>query len=745
MKKRIIGMIIVIMEGAAYAADPAVVASKPNPSSLKSPDVFKISYYLKNSRGTRIMSPSGSVSLYSYSDPSCSNQLQQVGSSLDLSVGTIGSYSISSSGTYYLKPTLTGYVGNCVGPLTVLGTTYVGSDGTSQPLVFQKLSLSKSPSSSGNVNISLSWLNDSDLLVTTSTSSNKATFFLSQSQSCSSRISGSRLPSYSPKFGQASFSTSLPNVTPVFGCAYAYSGQTKITAQSIELKSCQAGKTLVSGICVSSTKSCESNNGSGTSTLDLSTMTWGSCILSSCSSGYHLVAEIGSCVSNVENNCDQNALISSRIFSNGAWGNCVSTQCKEGFLLKEGETTCSKNNFTKIAVGATHVCGITTQKTLKCWGNNQYGQLGIGNSSISSTPTPTLVPDITDVKDVVASGLNTCIIKGTTNSVFCWGFNHVGIGDGTLNNTRFSPVQVLNPDFTAFSGASSLAIGSYHFCSIKTDGNLFCWGKNGEGELGDGTSANRLYPVQVASSEKFSYVFADRFGTCATVQSSMNIHGSVRCWGLGLYGNGLVPIIDYPTGTIRNRRSANSSIYIDHKSVSSITSSGNGFRCAVSSGQIICWGKSAHNQNSIRSILMGGYNPGYCSDLGLAFDCKYPRKVYLLTNQAVKDVSVSTHLNVGGLNDITTACIASTTNEVYCLGSGAYGALGNGYYTLDFNYTQTTPVAIGITNAAAVKMGRLFGCALLTDGEIKCWGSNLFGQLGTGNYTDSPVPVFVSE
>jgi alpha-tubulin suppressor-like RCC1 family protein len=126
------------------------------------------------------------------------------------------------------------------------------------------------------------------------------------------------------------------------------------------------------------------------------------------------------------------------------------------------------------------------------------------------------------VSSVALGEYHTCAVK-TDGSLWCWGDNGYGqLGDGT-NTSRTTPVQIT-------SGVSSVALGFSHTCAIKQDGSLWCWGWNDYGQLGDGTNTSKNTPVQIMSSGVV-VVALEYAHTCAIKQD-----GSLWCWGWNDYG-----------------------------------------------------------------------------------------------------------------------------------------------------------------------------------------------------------------
>ena len=262
-----------------------------------------------------------------------------------------------------------------------------------------------------------------------------------------------------------------------------------------------------------------------------------------------------------------------------------------------------------VAAGGEHTCAVTAGGALLCWGYNVFGQIGDGTTTRRRTPVA--VSGLASGVAFVATGYrHTCAVTDAAHGgeVLCWGWNVFGqLGDGSQTE-RHTPVAVTG--LLAGGGAAAVATGADHSCAVTGDGAVLCWGFNAYGQLGDGTQADRSTPGAVSGlASGVASVTAGGGHTCALMDAAHG--GGVLCWGRddeGQLGDG--------TRTNRSLPGAASGLPAGEGAVTAIAA-GQHHTCAVlgagHGGGLRCWGWNTSGQlgngtttNRSTPVVVGG-------------------------------------------------------------------------------------------------------------------------------------------
>lgn len=316
-----------------------------------------------------------------------------------------------------------------------------------------------------------------------------------------------------------------------------------------------------------------------------------------------------------------------------------------------------------------------------------------GNGLSGTSVGITTRPQISLVS--LANGLGAIHSCGIASggAAYCWGSNgEEQLGNGGTSDREF-PVPVSGNLILA-----SVSGGAYHTCGVTSSGAAYCWGHNGSGELGDNSFGDRSTPVLVAGGLSFSSVSAGQLHTCAVTAS-----GAAYCWGRNSEGQLGIGVTEATRST---PAAVNGGL-----TFSSVTVAG-AHSCGVTtSGAAYCWGFNGSGELGDNSF----------------------------TNRSVPVV-------VGSLNFASVSagaghtCGVTASGVAYCWGRNLEGQLGIGVQGAN----QPTPLAVtGGLSFSSVAAGAAHSCGVAATGVAYCWGSNDYGELGNGTFNRSAAPVAV--
>jgi alpha-tubulin suppressor-like RCC1 family protein len=346
----------------------------------------------------------------------------------------------------------------------------------------------------------------------------------------------------------------------------------------------------------------------------------------------------------------------------------------------------------RVATGASHTCALNAVGKAYCWGSNDYGQLGVSDTNPRLVPTP--VSGELRFSSLAAGGQdafsgNTCGI-GFNGELYCWGWNgngELGLGD-LIQRTVPTRVKV----GVRFS---SLSVGSAHTCGLSTTGQAYCWGSNVNGNLGIDNLINQNLPTQVAGERQFVQIEAGYDFTCA-----IDLAADAYCWGNNSHGQlGSGNLTYYPTPNLVTGGVKFSSI-----------SAGNLHSCGISTaGQAYCWGANGQGQ-------LGSSTPQNTTPT-------------LVQGNAVYTAVMAAEFHSCGIT------IAGIIN---CWGYNLEGQLGRGNNTDSNLPSPVTPSGLVFAN---LQSSNNHACAITTSGLLYCWGLNSSGQLGVNDTADRNQPT----
>jgi alpha-tubulin suppressor-like RCC1 family protein len=228
-----------------------------------------------------------------------------------------------------------------------------------------------------------------------------------------------------------------------------------------------------------------------------------------------------------------------------------------------------------VSAGEFHSCAVTSAGAVKCWGHNAFGEVGDGTTTDSAVPVG-VVGLGSGVVAVSAGEFHSCAVT-LAGAVKCWGFNAVGeLGDGTTAQS-VAPVGVVGLG----SGVVAVSAGGFHSCAVTSGGSVRCWGRNPNGELGDGTTIDSAVPVGVVGlGSGVVAVSASRSDSCAVTSL-----GAVKCWGYGDLGAGASTQSAVPVGVVGLGSGA-----------VAVSAGGHHSCVRTSAGAVRCWGDNAQGE-----------------------------------------------------------------------------------------------------------------------------------------------------
>lgn len=399
----------------------------------------------------------------------------------------------------------------------------------------------------------------------------------------------------------------------------------------------------------------------------------------------------------------------------------------------------------QIAAGEWFTCALLLGEDVKCWGYNGDGELGLGDMIHRGDKPDQMggnLPRVDLGSNKTASflgvGYNHACARLHDGTVKCWGWNdfaQLGLGDKNHRGDEAGEMGELLPivDLGTELAVTGLAAGGAHTCVLFKDGRLKCWGNNVRGQLGLGHTERlgdepgemgvNLPFVDFGAAQQAKAMVVGAGHTCALMTD-----GRLKCWGwneFGQLGQGDTSDRGDGPGEMGNSlpfvKLGNQAIAIAGRSKHT---------CALlDGGEVKCWGDNSHGQLGLGDTNHRGDEPGEMGNSLPAVD--------LGTGKTAIAVS-------GGVRH---TCALLAGGSVKCWGQNLHGQLGQGDSSDRGDQPGEMGDNLPAVNlgagktAVAISADGEHTCALLNDGGVKCWGRNFAGQLGLGdtaNRGDAP-------
>jgi uncharacterized repeat protein (TIGR02543 family) len=390
--------------------------------------------------------------------------------------------------------------------------------------------------------------------------------------------------------------------------------------------------------------------------------------------------------------------------------------------------TIQVQRFNHLSGGVTHSFGMTTSGQLYAWGDNELAQLGDGTTVNKSTPTLISFEGLQSgetIRDVFAGQYHTFVVT-TNGRVYAWGWNLYGqLGDGSTID-KLTPTLISFPDGETIR---NVVADQDHSLAVTTTGLVYAWGRNNFGQLGDDSTVDKLTPTLISftglgSGEIIRNVAAGKEHSLAVTTT-----GQVYAWGSNLRGQlGKTSIV--------NPNIPNLISFSDLQGGETMTDvvAGGEYSHAVSTnGRVYSWGSNNRGQ-------LGDGTSGTSE------------------NQNIANKSTPTLISFDGLNDLNDgetirnvdigaqhSMAVTTTGRVYAWGWNLFGQLGDN--TLANKSTPTLISFTGLQNEETIRnvfLGNGHSLAVTTNNRLYSCGLNNFSQLGDGTSDNKQIPTLVT-
>jgi alpha-tubulin suppressor-like RCC1 family protein len=402
---------------------------------------------------------------------------------------------------------------------------------------------------------------------------------------------------------------------------------------------------------------------------------------------------------------------------------------------------------TALAAGDAHSLAIGSDSKLYAWGRNDYGQLGDGTMTESDTPVVVSLPNGATAM-TIAAGSNYSLAIGSDGKLYSWGNNAEGqLGNGTMVASSTTPLAVSLPSGVS---ATAIAAGSGHTLAIGSDGKVYAWGFNGYGQLGNGTTTSSPTPVDVSLPGGVS---ATAIAAGGDDSLAIGSDGKLYAWGLNDGGQvGMDTTTPFSTTPV--------AVALPSGVTAVKIAAGYHNLALGSNGELYAWGDNTNGELGIGSTSTPNYTPkavllsaGVTALAGgnhFSLAIEADGKAYAWGENDHDELGIgtttpysTTPVSVSLPSGVNATTIAAGAD--HGLATGSNGKL----YAWGWNDTvdYATPVLANLpggVTATVIAGGYYHSLAIGSDGELYAWGENYEGALGNDSTVSSATPVEVS-
>jgi alpha-tubulin suppressor-like RCC1 family protein len=377
---------------------------------------------------------------------------------------------------------------------------------------------------------------------------------------------------------------------------------------------------------------------------------------------------------------------------------------------------------TEVSAGASHSVALKSDGTVWSWGSSVAGLRGVGSDPVTLGGT-------TQAKNVDGSVFNgvvgvsagfgfTTAVKGN-GTVWAWGLNGAGLGDGTTQS-RSNPAQVVDATGAPFTGVTQASAGSFFTLAVKADGSVWGWGSNSSRMLGDGTNTSRVNPVPVLDAAGGTFVGAVRVAAGQTHSMALKADGTLWVWGANTYGqNGSgsgLGAIGLPTGV-------ETAAGVPLANVVSFAAGQLHSAAVMANGTAYAWGHNTQGSlgdgtttNRSRPVLVKDSAGNALTGIVAVAAGDY-FTMFLKSDGAVWATGMN---NFGQLGDNTAAAIQVNPGTVKDVAGNVFGSVDR------------------------IALSQRHTVVRRSDGSVWAWGENVASQLGDTTTTPRTNPVRAS-